>query len=147
MPAAQSAEKAKSARGKYIEAADKVCFAVKTDLEAAMLKFETRKGFASKRGGRAKKTTIGSPQSIADYVKVALPFIERQIQQLTLVVPPATDKALVAGILDETRVAIDAAKKNPAEVAFNNPFEQVGKKYEEFGFTWCGTKNRPSDPA
>jgi hypothetical protein len=142
---AQAAETSKSARATYIAAADKVCLAVKTDLEAAMLKFETRKAFASKSGGRAKKTTIGSPESITEYVKVAVPFLERQVQQMTLVVPPAADKALIAALLNETRTAIADAKKNPSEVAYNNPFNDVGKKFEEYGFTWCGTKNRPSD--
>jgi hypothetical protein len=142
----QAAESTKAARASYIEAADKVCLATKTEQEAAMLAFEKRNAFASRSGGRAKKTTIGSPESVTEYVTVALPFIERQIQQMTLVVPPAEDKVFISSLLNESKAAVAEAKKNPKEVVYNNPFESVGKKYEKYGFTWCGTRHRPSDP-
>lgn len=132
-----------SPKARYIQRADEICAAGKNRMRAALEANEKRTGFAGGTGGRARKVLIGSPDSIAVYVAAVLPEIEAQISQLALVPAPQADRPIITELLKDTRAAIAEAKKNPRQVAYDDPFHDLGKRYRAYGFQQCGTSDRP----
>jgi hypothetical protein len=140
--AASSGSEAAAAKAAYIEEADKVCTTGKNQMRAALEKFEDRVGYAGSQG-RAKKVKIGSSDTIGNYVTAVLPMIEDQVNKLALLKAPTSDRQLISTLLRDTRTALTVAKKDPKQVAYDDPFHDLGKRYRSYGFKECGTDARP----
>lgn len=134
---------AAKARADFITRADEVCRAGKNAMRAELEAHEDRVGFAARSGGRYAKVKIASPASVTEYVKAVLPLIEAQVKQLQLIPAPTADRALIAQLLRDTRSAVDVARKDPRQVAYDDPFHDLGKRYRSYGFQQCGSSDRP----
>ncbi len=141
--ASESAATAAKAKTDFITRADAVCQSGKNAMRRALEAHEDRVGFAARSGGRYAKVKIASPDSVAEYVAVVLPMIESQVRQLQLIPAPSADRQLISTLLKDTSNAIAAAKKNPRQVAYDDPFHDLGKRYRAYGFQQCGTSDRP----
>jgi hypothetical protein len=125
-------------RAAYLSAADKICAASNDRLVEAAKKYEKHLVIIRK-GASNKSRNVAKPAEVAAFVtKVAVGELGSQFDQLDRLVPPGTDQSTVRAFLKDGRAILAKVSAKPLEAAYTNPFNKLGKKMKQFGFTACG---------
>jgi hypothetical protein len=127
-----------NARSTYLKAADKICETSNDRLVEAAKKYETHLVIIRK-GTRTNRHMVAKPNQVATFVReVALRELGAEFDQLDRLVPPGSDKDVVASFLNDSRAILAKIEKSPQNAAYTDPFNKLGKKMKQFGFTACG---------
>lgn len=135
---AHAADAAAGARTTYLAQLDKACALTNQRLANAAKDYE-RHITISQKGASSKKTRIGKPADVAEFIdKVAAREMTDLFVKLKSTSVPAEEQTAMTRLFADADKALASMKAAPEKVAFTDPFGPVVKQFRQLGFVECG---------
>lgn len=101
----------------------------------------------SATGSGSKTKRVAKPTEVAEFLKTdAIVEMKAQLAALKALKVPTADKAGMDQVIKLTTAGIALMEKNPAEIAYFDPFAPVYKQFKAMGgFKQCGQKFKRPD--
>jgi hypothetical protein len=128
----------------YVKEADALCATARTKMAANLGAFEVHKSVTG--SARRKTIRLAKPDEVSAYIKGQLIHLEeQQVAVRKLELPEGASGEQLDALWTKAEAVMASIKKNPDQVAYDDPFKEVADALGDLGFDQCFQASRPDE--